>query len=936
MPTPPNSNSPGFHIRCHPARPKALPKREEPPARHRKKGKTGTEKTARSIVAAKPLSERPRSPISSFFSGIREFLFGSPKPVDKDEAGTHDRRTFQIRKKVIEDRPANLREKSYESPLAGRLHIKSHDAKPMAKPVGKSSRKLVRFVSSHRGKSPKYSKTRVGVFKNLKGQNAPKDPQHSLEKALPFTGQSTQETKARVDSQELQISAMEQEDRFKRTEPSQEERNGVGIAHKEQRPRESPTGEGLAQESDESLAEESTELMFRESNAAEPTPLRPQKAATTRAAKRKARLVKKRNDTVKTPEKAVAKSKKQIDEGGQQAALLSGIKRIDATKLKLSTLDVGSQAPIPQLCHGLDRVLFNPGVYHLQDPRSRVYNFDPYVESIMPVSEFDYSAIPTFITSSKDKTLEQLAKQTRKRYLGSSSSLTGILSTFHFLISQWRPLTIDTVSRGFTEMNSNFTQLVRGPAAANLRWRNGTYALDSDKTYDTENVLSYLGQSMEKFLTRSPEAFERFRKGNSAQLTEEERNEPNAYRYSTLGKILMRSQLDAQDDRLPGTGVFDLKTRAVVTVRMNAKRYQDMRGYEIQRRFGAWESFEREYYDMIRSAFLKYSLQVRLGGMDGIFVAFHNTTRVFGFQYISLEEMDVALHGQADPALGDQELRLSLEMLNDVLDRITARFPKQTLRLHFETRPSAKAFMYIFAEPVPDEVVERERAAKDESLHAAVQSVAGEESKGDATAEASERAESTTLADAASSKPEERTSSAGEASEMSWGLQKLQSIFSSSQSESTPPADALPADAATDSKPKPKSKSKSKKAQPASPDAKSNDEGPLLVLKLTTRNRVDGESVERPGELPTPRPGAGLGPKWTVEYELREPATGASARRLYAMCRERRRKLLSEEAKNLNYIVNRMMELSQRGQRFREDIEKRAAKEGGPRVVYGK
>ena len=44
----------------------------------------------------------------------------------------------------------------------------------------------------------------------------------------------------------------------------------------------------------------------------------------------------------------------------------------------------------------------------------------------------------------------------------------------------------------------------------------------------------------------------------------------------------------------------------------------------------------RRFYDMTRSAFLKYSMQVRIGNMDGIFVAYHNTARIFGFQYISL------------------------------------------------------------------------------------------------------------------------------------------------------------------------------------------------------------------------------------------------------------------------------------------------------------
>jgi chemotaxis protein histidine kinase CheA len=172
----------------------------------------------------------------------------------------------------------------------------------------------------------------------------------------------------------------------------------------------------------------------------------------------------------------------------------------------------------------------------------------------------------------------------------------------------------------------------------------------------------------------------------------------------------LRSQLDAHDPRLPGTGMFDLKTRAVVGVRMALEEYEEGSGYQIRGRHGEWESFEREYYDMIRAAFLKYSLQVRMGRMDGIFVAFHNTERVFGFQYISLPEMDYAIHGTEDITLGDSEFKLSLELLNRVLDRATSKFPEKTLRLHFETRDAPTPFMYIFAEPIEEEEVDKIQA----------------------------------------------------------------------------------------------------------------------------------------------------------------------------------------------------------------------------------
>ena len=38
--------------------------------------------------------------------------------------------------------------------------------------------------------------------------------------------------------------------------------------------------------------------------------------------------------------------------------------------------------------------------------------------------------------------------------------------------------------------------------------------------------------------------------------------------------FVMRSQLDCQDQRLPGTGVFDIKTRACISLRMDILNYE--------------------------------------------------------------------------------------------------------------------------------------------------------------------------------------------------------------------------------------------------------------------------------------------------------------------------------------------------------------------------
>jgi hypothetical protein len=150
----------------------------------------------------------------------------------------------------------------------------------------------------------------------------------------------------------------------------------------------------------------------------------------------------------------------------------------------------------------------------------------------------------------------------------------------------------------------------------------------------------------------------------------------------------MRSQLDAQDPRLPGTGVFDLKTRAVVSIRMNHKEYESGSGYQLRFAQGEWESFEREFYDMTRATLLKYSLQVRMGRMDGIFLAFHNIERIFGFQYLSLADLDRVLHGQEETTLGDQEFRLSISLLDELLCKATAMFPETVSNTTLLSRPN--------------------------------------------------------------------------------------------------------------------------------------------------------------------------------------------------------------------------------------------------------
>jgi hypothetical protein len=61
--------------------------------------------------------------------------------------------------------------------------------------------------------------------------------------------------------------------------------------------------------------------------------------------------------------------------------------------------------------------------------------------------------------------------------------------------------------------------------------------------------------------------------------------------------------------------------------------------------------------------------------MDGVFCAYHNTARIFGFQYIPLEDMDLALYG--DPKRGEYVFNNCVAVMESVLDEVVKVYPEQ-------------------------------------------------------------------------------------------------------------------------------------------------------------------------------------------------------------------------------------------------------------------
>ncbi|KDR82737.1 hypothetical protein GALMADRAFT_845001 [Galerina marginata CBS 339.88] len=356
--------------------------------------------------------------------------------------------------------------------------------------------------------------------------------------------------------------------------------------------------------------------------------------------------------------------------------------------------------PVATLAHGLDRILFNPGVHWLRDPRSHVYNFTPWLERIPKVNDFAFERLTGFIKSSRDEDLRALARQEDKLFAGSTSSLSGMLSHIYFLLSEYKEVDCTVLSQHFRNESTGFTAGQRMPAMVMLNYKDGIYAIDSHSAeWDDpdKNVLTWMGTLLENFLTKPPEEFKNFMRIESEPIQPGEKPMREAFRFAKSDKFVMRSQLDCQDDRLPGTGVFDIKTRACVSIRMDILNYEENSGYFIRSQYGMFESFEREYYDLIRSAFLKYTFQVRIGNMDGVMVAYHNTDRIFGFQYISRDEMDERLFGST-PGIGDKIFNHSIKLLEAILEEAAKCYPEQSVICGFETRLPGKV-LDVFVQP---------------------------------------------------------------------------------------------------------------------------------------------------------------------------------------------------------------------------------------------
>jgi Mitochondrial protein Pet127 len=61
--------------------------------------------------------------------------------------------------------------------------------------------------------------------------------------------------------------------------------------------------------------------------------------------------------------------------------------------------------------------------------------------------------------------------------------------------------------------------------------------------------------------------------------------------------------------------------------------------------------------------------------MDGVFVAYHNTARMFGFQYVPVAEMEERLYGPGPPGRGDRIFEKCVGLMEVLVAHIVDYFP---------------------------------------------------------------------------------------------------------------------------------------------------------------------------------------------------------------------------------------------------------------------
>lgn len=386
-------------------------------------------------------------------------------------------------------------------------------------------------------------------------------------------------------------------------------------------------------------------------------------------------------------------------------------KEISIRDIEFENISVKQEVTPPSLAFNLDTIVQNPGIYKLKDIMPDNENSKKKIDyfNYLPTPEdIKFENLDNYLNPFEDSKLHNLVMLNNKKLCSSTSGLSFSLCHFYYLLSNFKSPQFYGLSHVFNNEPNKFMIFIRKPTIIKVKKHNeGFYSISNCSLFNDKNeiILLKMGKYMEKLLTSTEKEFQKkYIKSKATDLVINANED--YFNYIGFDKILLRSQIDCSAEITNSvTGVkekilFEIKTRACSPIRYDIHNYKDYLDYEINKIYGHYSSYEREYYDLIRGAFLKYLFQMKIGGMDGAFIAYHNTEKIYGFEYIKLKDMEMRIFGNC--LFSDIIFKTSLKLIQEVYLEILSNYNNTEKILMGVYSNECKKTLEIFVEELDD------------------------------------------------------------------------------------------------------------------------------------------------------------------------------------------------------------------------------------------
>ena len=165
---------------------------------------------------------------------------------------------------------------------------------------------------------------------------------------------------------------------------------------------------------------------------------------------------------------------------------------------------------IPELSHNLDIVLNKNGVYTMDEMSKLQKDDGKFLRNIYSPDDIDFNKLPNFKPPSQDENLLKFAKQSKCKYVMSTSAISSVLSHCFFIFSDFKDPDFDNISEYYKNEPKKYMISQRKPSIVYLRKiDDNIHAFDADQGIFkwSNTTLMKMGHIIEKQLTLTPEKF---------------------------------------------------------------------------------------------------------------------------------------------------------------------------------------------------------------------------------------------------------------------------------------------------------------------------------------------------------------------------------------------------------------------------------------------